>query len=570
MKPVLFGGCFGWFHGAAGKRGVVLCSAHGYEGMCVHRVWGGLAERLARAGMPTLRFDYPGAGDSAGHDEEPGRVEAWLGGVRAAMGWMRANAGVEEIALVGLRLGGTLAAAVAAEEGWVDALALLAAPASGKAYARELRALAMMAPPAEGAPAPRPEWQGDLEAAGFVLTAETLADLGRVDLLKLERAPAPRVLLLDRPDAPVDPRLAARLRELGSTVDEAPFEGYAEMMRDAHFAKAPHEAFELLTAWLARGAGPAAAAAEPPPLHPLALPGVVEEAVCFGQDGSLFGVLAAPVSPPPERPALLFLNTGSVHHIGSNRMSVTLSRALAARGFVSLRFDLAGIGDSPAWPGQPENRLYSKDSGADVRAAIDFLETRGIGRCIVIGICSGAYLGFHTAIEEERIVGQVLINAQRLTWREGDSLEIAMRKSFKSTRFYAQTVLRAETWRRVLSGEVDFIGIGRTLVQRALARALNKLKEVTVRATGGAEEQSEVARGFFLLSDRGVETLLVYSDQDSGIDEMELHLGRAAKKLHGRRNVRIEIIQGADHTLTARWARERFAHLLDRFLAATW
>jgi pimeloyl-ACP methyl ester carboxylesterase len=289
---------------------------------------------------------------------------------------------------------------------------------------------------------------------------------------------------------------------------------------------------------------------------------VVEEAVRFGEGGALFGVLSSPASPPPDRPALLFLNTGSVHHIGSNRMSVALARRLAARGFVSLRFDLAGIGDSPARPGQPENRLYSKDSGADVRAAIDWLETRGIGRCTVIGLCSGAYLGFHTAIEEPRIVGQVLINAQRLTWREGDSLEIAMRRSYKSTRFYAQTVLKAETWKRVLTGEVDFLGIGRTLVQRALARALNKLRALVRRA----EEQSEVARGFYLLSDRGVETLLVYSDQDSGIDEMELHLGRAAKKLQGRTNVQIEIIEGADHTLTARWARERFTQLLERYL----
>jgi len=161
-------GCFGWFHPAAGTRGVVLCPPHGYEEVCVHRVLSGLAGRFAAAGLPTLRLDYHGTGDSAGDDEQPDRVAAWLGSVRAAVEWMRASAGVQEVALVGLRLGGTLAAVVAAELGDVHSLALLAAPPTGKGYARELKALAMLQPPVDGGP-PAPERGGDLEAAGFVL-----------------------------------------------------------------------------------------------------------------------------------------------------------------------------------------------------------------------------------------------------------------------------------------------------------------------------------------------------------------------------------------------------------------
>ena len=47
MIPVVFDGCFGWLHPAAGNRGVVLCAPHGYEELCVHRQWAALAERLA-------------------------------------------------------------------------------------------------------------------------------------------------------------------------------------------------------------------------------------------------------------------------------------------------------------------------------------------------------------------------------------------------------------------------------------------------------------------------------------------------------------------------------------------
>ena len=31
MMPVVFEGCAGWLHPAAGKRGVIICAAQGYE-----------------------------------------------------------------------------------------------------------------------------------------------------------------------------------------------------------------------------------------------------------------------------------------------------------------------------------------------------------------------------------------------------------------------------------------------------------------------------------------------------------------------------------------------------------
>ncbi|MBL8674219.1 MAG: alpha/beta hydrolase, partial [Rhodospirillales bacterium] len=115
MTPVVFDGCFGWLHPAAGSRGVVMCAPLGYEELCTHRPWRGLAERIAAAGMPVLRFDYRGAGDSEGCDLDPARLRAWLDSVKAAVAWMKARAGVTEIAIVGLRLGGAMATLVAEE-----------------------------------------------------------------------------------------------------------------------------------------------------------------------------------------------------------------------------------------------------------------------------------------------------------------------------------------------------------------------------------------------------------------------------------------------------------------------
>ena len=76
MEAVSFGGCFGWLHqGGGGALGVVLCGSWEYEALATHQSWRVLADRLAEAGLSTLRFDYLGAGDSAGR--QPG---AWRAG----------------------------------------------------------------------------------------------------------------------------------------------------------------------------------------------------------------------------------------------------------------------------------------------------------------------------------------------------------------------------------------------------------------------------------------------------------------------------------------------------------
>src|SRR5207302_190015 len=76
---------------------------------------------------------------------------------------------------------------------------------------------------------------------------------------------------------------------------------------------------------------------------------VNEQAVFLGQTNTLVGVVTDPGQPHGELPhtAFVFLNAGLVHHVGPNRLYVTAARRLAALGFVGLRFDFSGIGDSP-------------------------------------------------------------------------------------------------------------------------------------------------------------------------------------------------------------------------------
>ena len=102
MIPVAFNGCAGWFYPArtdvAVGRGVVICEPFGYEGLCSQRAMLALAGMLADAGMPTLRFHYPGTGDSVG-DESQDQADRWIDSIGDAIGYLREIAGVIEVAL---------------------------------------------------------------------------------------------------------------------------------------------------------------------------------------------------------------------------------------------------------------------------------------------------------------------------------------------------------------------------------------------------------------------------------------------------------------------------------------
>jgi pimeloyl-ACP methyl ester carboxylesterase len=553
---------FAWYHPAAGGGapaiGFVLCPPFGYEWMCVHRTYRKLAERLSQAGHPVLRLDLPGTANAEGSAEDPGLVEAWLAGLAAARDELQRRSGTGAVALFGLRLGATLAAQAAAVHGGFDALVLFAPLRSGGDFLREARAFRML----KGEKAPE---GGGEEVAGYSLSRESCAALKAIDLGKLTRAPAPAVLLLGRDDLEEPALLGEHLRSLGCAVEAQRPPGYRAMMQDAYESEVPVLVLDAVLDWAGRL--PRAQAVAPPSTacgsSRLALAeGAVEEVVRFGEGGRLFGLLAGPTTGPGAgRPAVVFLNTGANHQVGPNRMYVGFARALAARGVTALRFDLSGIGDSPAAPGGLDNDLYSARSLDDVRRALDFLAARGHPGAVLVGLCSGAYTAFHVAADE-RVRGLVLINQQTFHWKRGDSLAIVMRDSVKSSAYYRKAILDPATWGRLLRAEIHVRHLARALklaVGRWLGRQGRALRSLL---TNGTWEHSEVARQFRALTERGVRVLVLLGDQDGGIDVIEQHLGWGARRMRGRPEFELRVLAGPDHTFTQAWTQVLLGEVL--------
>jgi alpha-beta hydrolase superfamily lysophospholipase len=563
-----------------GRRslGVVLCNPLGYEAMSAHRTYRHFAERLAARSFAALRFDYGGTGNSPYRGDEPDRVEEWLANIAEAIAELRRRSGGQRIALFGVRFGGTLATLAAARDGDIECLVSWAPVVSGRAHVRELRALRLFKkPPGE---APQRTDAGE-EVGGYLFAKQTLADMAEIDLLAGSGRVARRVLLLARAQPPLDEKkLAAHLEARGASVRLDTETGFAGMMRDDPYETVvPISTLDSIIDWLGEAANVERSDSAPSVTdEPRALAVVTrnpqrlvsETHLLFGADQRLFGVVTEPELVASDKPALLFLNVGANHNVGPHRMNVRLAREAAERGHVALRLDVSGLGDSPAERGRIENRIYTMDTVADVRVAMDFLTERsGVTRFILVGLCSGAYLAYHSAATDSRVCGQILLSPYAFEWQEGDPVTPTAResfRSFKSNRFYARALFDREVWLRALRGEVNHRAVGSIILERARARFDAAVPSLMARVRRQRAPVTNVERVFRSLCERGVESLLVLSFMDGGLDMVARYLGDDARRMRGYDNFSLHVIDDADHTFTTIASQEKLTKILADYL----
>lgn len=134
----------------------------------------------------------------------------------------------------------------------------------------------------------------------------------------------------------------------------------------------------------------------------------MKESSCqFGEYRQLAGILTAPDEPAP-RAALVLVSAGLSPKFGPFRLYAELARRLSREGFLTLRLDLGGIGDSrqdyASYPLEKRTRL-------EIEAALDYLSVRYELNGIVLGgLCSGAEDAFRSAELDTRVTGVVMID----------------------------------------------------------------------------------------------------------------------------------------------------------------
>jgi pimeloyl-ACP methyl ester carboxylesterase len=590
VRPIVFEQTVGWLHPASGGRGVVIAGAHGFEDLCSRRFLTMMARRIAAAGMPVLQFDYPGCGDAANDHTLPDSVAAWIASIASAIDRLKAETGVADVLVIGFRLGALLAPAATAGRDDVAGLALLAPPISGKAYVREMVGLsrmvdAMLPPAPDGCKS----FDG-IEAAGFRISAETVADLRALEW-RDRPAISPDLDLLLMPAGAAHSDLADRIATAGGNVQVETFGGFSRLMSNPTSNDIPQSTLQTVVDWTTKNSRPGAAQREPViatsttprgmKLESTTLDGKIQGRAILEGDGfrelplvldpapEICGVLCLPASAPVTTEAVLILNAGAIPHVGWARGAVDMARTLARQGIASMRVDLPGLGQSEA---APEKRLFLYDEKGrdDVIRIVDWLERYGFGQVCAAGICAGAYQAFHAARRDVRIAHLAMVNPLCFSWNSSYALDMGLSKirdNAGGTRMpregSADEMDREgpEARRPVLTSAVSKLG------RRALRLSLELSKSAFSNAWWKrALPNRSVERWMRKLTERGTRVLIVNCEGDLSIGEIARHFGPGGERLKRMPGVTTALIADADHTLTPAPARAELTARIVRML----
>jgi pimeloyl-ACP methyl ester carboxylesterase len=523
---------FGFAHIPDGdiRGGIALCPPIGYEYICSHRTFRVLAERLAADGFLTLRFDYDGTGDSVGDSLDSDRLAAWRASIGYALSFLR-TAGAPAIGAVGMRIGATLASIVAND---CQALVLWDPVLSGKGFLHEQRALQKVA---LGDAAETPPEGSVLYLVGAEYTAETVDALEQLELTQPGHdTPVLALLRNDRPRQRIGKRLAG-----WSNVSVRDADGQDLLLdKESSTALVPRQTVGEIADWLGSTMPDKLVAAGDPLWRSEArLPAneaeITERLVKLGPF-DLFGIVSEQGA-IPGRPTLVCLNNAVGHHIGPARLWVEWGRAMAAQGWRVVRFDLAGIGDSPARPGQPIDRSFPTYADSDIASVCEEFRSDGV---VVIGLCSG---GLHAMDIGPNVParGVVVLNAALHEPRRFRSLISLDNPN-------PPGLVRINNQR--VRGRLH------QLVPGPVWRALS--------AVGRGPENPRILKG---LVARGVDILMVYGSDDYDLWKARQSMRWILDSLSRRSKLTVVKVPGLDHGALQTGPRRAAAEVLSSYIS---
>jgi hypothetical protein len=210
---------YGAFHGATGPAtvGVVLVPPLLHEQPCSRRFLTEVAGELAALGLPCLRFDFHGTGDSGGVDADVD-FDSMRQDLDLATDALRERAGVRRLALLAWRASALPLRAWLQQGGWADLVVLWEPVADGDHLLRTL--VAADSGERRSRPRPRPgvvplDDPDDGQLMGVPVSPRLRAELAQARLSASgEGARQPPCWAVVRADAPALPFEVARALQL--------------------------------------------------------------------------------------------------------------------------------------------------------------------------------------------------------------------------------------------------------------------------------------------------------------------------------------------------------------------
>ncbi len=302
---------------------------------------------------------------------------------------------------------------------------------------------------------------------------------------------------------------------------------------------------------------------------------MTEKAVQFGTFQSLVGVVSQPETPAaPDLPALIFANAGLIHRVGPNRIYVKLARLLAGQGYLGLRFDLSGVGDSLPRPDHMPVEQFTID---DLQQAMDYLSaTYGSRRFVLVGHCAGAYHSFRTAAQDRRVCGAVMMNPDG---GEAEWVDYDRKRKLAQYygNYYAKTTLTdPQRWKRFFTGQVSYRSILQNLLRNVIWGRISglifRLKQRFAPAPPAQPAETLFSMEAILtkLPELELPVLLIYSEASTSLERIRLGMGKALRRLSAAGRLQLSVIPGADHIFTPLASQACLLRVTEQWLAQQW
>ncbi|MCC7003474.1 MAG: hypothetical protein IT357_15060 [Gemmatimonadaceae bacterium] len=298
----------------------------------------------------------------------------------------------------------------------------------------------------------------------------------------------------------------------------------------------------------------------------------------------LFGTLHAPAVRRPDLPAIVLFSPGAKMRVGPGRLYIPLTEVLTDLGYVVLRFDVFGLGDSE---GELEESLlvdvYSNIQVgryvADGIAALTWLKREeGISRYIVGGLCGGALTGLLVA-ERELGIEAILSFGMPVTLDSDSAIPskyLTRHDLAQLRRGYLAKLFNPEAWLRLLTFRSDLGTIFRSVV----AGVTDRLRRSG--GTGGAARTATLPpeqlanvnplfpTAYFSFLGRGGRALMVFSEKDRMLgDWREKFVDLYPEQM--RRfapQITEHVVAGANHVLSERAWQQEMHEVARRWLGA--
>jgi pimeloyl-ACP methyl ester carboxylesterase len=273
--------------------------------------------------------------------------------------------------------------------------------------------------------------------------------------------------------------------------------------------------------------------------------------------GTMLAISCLPTTPTRHgRDWVVFLNTGRIRRVGTNRLSTIWARKWAQAGTPSLRLDVRGVGDSEGFAVGDEAHFnepriaFRPSVMVDLSAAFAWLaEHHQAERFTLVGLSSGATLAYQLALRDPRVTGIAMINPPALFW--DDRLQLL--SAWDDAR-------KAGAGPRALYRAAR--GHGLRWTKKALQGGLLSLRGETPTKWDRRPALDSLTR--FRADGRQVGA--VFTSNDRGLRYFERTLGADYLDQFERLGVLVEIVSGPDHTFRPLWSHTPLTAFLERLL----